>query len=256
MFPLKEPNKFSYNANTFYELRQGGRKMHKRWKCQVLALNLVMGMLCGCAQRSTPAVLELPTRELALAKTLEFPITLQESRLVVEKLMCYNGPYWEDGSGEIVENVAGLMLYNPTDRLIEFAAFSLEQEGKQLYFFVYHLPPQSRCLVLEYHKNACDPGAVTACTQLSIRWGYQELSREQMDYVGLGPLMTVINRDTRRLKHVTVWYKRYVQSEDYYLGGAVYSAHVFDLQPEEQRTISPEYYEAGSARIVGIELEM
>lgn len=229
--------------------------MHKRRKRRVLALSLVMGMLCGCNQTDTPVVLDVPSQEQAVVKSLEFPITVPESRLVAEKLIYYNGPYWEDGSGEIVENVAGLMLYNPTDRLIEFAAFSLEQEGKKLYFFVYHLPPQSRCLVLEYHKNPCAPGLVTDCTQLNIRWGYQEFSREQIDYVGLGSLMTVINRDSRQLKHVTVWYKKYVPSENYYLGGAVYSAHVFDLQSEERRDIYPEYYEAGSARIVGIELE-
>ena len=229
--------------------------MHKKWMVRMLLLSLVMGTLWGCDRTAPPAVPELPIRESVVEKTLEFPVTLPESRLVAEKLMCYNGPYWEDGSGEFVENVAGLMLYNPTDRLIEFGAFSLEQDGKRLYFFVYHLPPQSRCLVLEYYKNSCDPKLVTACSQLSIRWGYQEFTREQVDYVGLGSLMTLINRDARQLKHVTVWYKRYVQSEDYYLGGAVYSAHVFDLRSEERRNIYPEHYEAGSSRIVGVELE-
>ena len=230
--------------------------MHKRWKCRVLALSLAMSILCGCEQTATPVVLELPAREQAVVKSLEFPFTLPESRLVVEEIMCYAGPYWEDGSGEMVENVAGLMLYNPTDRLIEFAAFSLEQEGQKLYFFVYHLPPQSRCLVLEHHKNSCDPALVNDCTQLNIRWGHQEFSREQIDYVGVGSSMTLINRDARPLKHVTVWYKRYVPSEDYYLGGVVYSAHVFDVQAGQRCDIYPEHYEAGSTRIVGIELEM
>ena len=174
---------------------------------------------------------------------------------MAEELICYNGPYWEDGSGESVDNVAGLMVYNPTDRLIEFASFALEQGTQRLYFFVYHLPPMSRCLVLEYNRNSCDPGLVTACDELSIRWEQQEFSREQVDYVGLGPTMIIINRDARELRHVTVWYKQYIKSENYYLGGAVYSAHVFYLQPEERRSIWPEYYEAGCARIVGIELE-
>ena len=230
--------------------------MHKRWKRRVLALSLAMSILCGCEQTAAPVVLELPAREQVAVKSLEFPFTLPESRLVVEEIMCYAGPYWEDGSGEMVKDVAGLMLYNPTDRLIDFAAFSLEQAGKKLYFFVYHLPPQSRCLVLEYQKNSCDPALVTDCTQLNVRWGHQEFSREQIDYVGLGSSMTLINRDARLLKHVTIWYKRYVQSETYYLGGAVHSAHVFDLQSGEERNLYPEHYEAGSTRIVGIDFEM
>jgi hypothetical protein len=110
--------------------------------------------------------------------------------------------------------------------------------------------------VLEYNKNSCNPAAATACNELSIRWDQQEFSREQIDYVGLGSQMTLINRDSRQLRHITVWYKRYIKSEDYYLGGAVYAAHVFDLQTGERRTIWPEHYEAGCAKIVGIELEM
>ena len=77
----------------------------------------------------------------------------------------------------------------------------------------------------------------------------------QIDYVCFGPSMTVINRDTRQLDHVTVWYKQYVKSGDYYLGGKAYSAHLFLLQPEERRTLQPEHYHAGHARIVGIELK-
>ena len=97
---------------------------------------------------------------------------------------------------------------------------------------------------------------VTACQELCVRWDQQEFSREQVDYVGLGPLLTVINRDARELKHVTLWYKQYVQEEDYYLGGGVHSAHVFFLQPEERRFLTPEHYDAEHARIVGIKLEM
>lgn len=231
--------------------------MHKGWRL-VLGL-VVMGVLCGCdSQIHTPAPVmweQAAEAEQSAATPLEFPCVLPDSGLVAEKLVCYDGPYWEDGSGEIVDNVAGLMLYNPTDRLIEFAAFSLEQGTQRLYFFVYHLPPNSRCLVLEYNRSSCDPMLVTACDQLSIRWDRQELSREQVDYVGLGSMMTVINRDAQQLTHVTVWYKQYVKEEDYYLGGAVHSAHVFFLQPEERRTIWPEHYDAGCARIVGVEIK-
>ena len=108
--------------------------MHKRWKCRVLALSLAMSILCGCEQTATPVVLELPAREQTAVESLEFPFTLPESRLVVEEIMCYTGSYWEDGSGEMVENVAGLMLYNPTDRLIEFAAFSFISVANNLSF--------------------------------------------------------------------------------------------------------------------------
>lgn len=235
--------------------------MHRRGLRWTLVLGLVaMGILCGCDTRihtATPMVWEENTEgKQVRAMPLEFPVTLSGGTLVAEELVNFQGPYWEDGSGDLVENVAGLMISNPTNRMVEFASFVVEQAGERLYFFVYRLPPMSRCLVLEYNKKSCDPGLVTACQELCVRWEQQELSREQLGYVGLGPLMTVINRDARQLKHVTLWYKQYVQEGDYYLGGAVHSAHVFFLQPEERRTIQPEHYEADCARIVGIQLEM
>ena len=201
------------------------------------------------AQEDATAAKKPPTASVT------FPFSFPDSPLIAEELRCFQGQYWEDGSGDHVENVAGLMLYNPTNRMIEFASVAIQQAGQQLYFFVYRLPPNSRCLVLEYQKKPYISQAVTACRELCVRWGNQELSREQIDYVGTESVMTVINRDSGQLDHVTVWYKQYVASEDYYLGGKAYSAHLFFLQPEERRTLQPEHYHAGHARVVGIELK-
>ena len=225
-------------------------------KWQVVCMLLVMSLLCGCSSEIHTSVSALPEPEqLQSVVSLSFPITMANSTLVIEEMMNYYGSYWEDGSGDLVEGVAGLMIYNPTDRMIEFASFVVRQAEESLYFFVHHLPPMSRCLVLEYKRMPCQPQDVTECREICVRWDYQELSREQVDYVGLGPLMTIINRDGRTIDHVTVRYKQYVKEGDYYLGGVVYSAHLFFLQPEERRTIQPEHYKAGYARIVAVELE-
>lgn len=232
--------------------------MHRRWMRRTAAACAAALICTGCGapERSRDATEpQASAAPVQAAKEQIFPVTLPDSGLIAEELIRYRGQYWEDGTGDTVENVAGLMLYNPTNRMIEFASFALEEEGQTLYFFVYHLPPMSRCLVLEHDRKTCTPETVTVCRELCIRWDYQELSREQIDYVCLGPLMTVINRDARRQNHVTVWYKRYEKEGDYYLGGAAYSVHIFSLEPEERRTVRPEHYEAGSARIVGIELK-
>lgn len=230
--------------------------MGRRWLMGMLA---VMCALCGCSGRreESNVVVQNHATENTHDHTtaLTFPVTLSDSPLIAERLQSYEGPYWEDGSGDYVENVAGLMVHNPTDRMIEFASIAIRQGGEQLYFFIYRLPPNSRCLVLEYQRKPCVPQTVTACRELCIRWGSQEFSGEHVDYVGLGPLMTIINRDSRQLDHVTVWYKQYVKTEDYYLGGKAYSAHLFSLESEGRRTLQPEHYHTDNARIVGIELK-
>lgn len=223
----------------------------------IASLALVLCLLVGCDGQlpgNSPAVQEKTEGAQQPAIVLTFPVSQPDSGLVAEQLQPYSGPYWEDGSGEEVKDVAGLLICNPTDRMVEFAAFSVEQAGEQLYFFAYRLPPQSRCLVLEYGRKSCNPQSITACQELCVRWGTQEMSREQIDYVGLGPMLTVINRDDRQLGHVTVWYKRYDQEGEYYLGGAAFSVHVLLLLPEERRAVMPEHYDAGHARIVGVDV--
>ena len=232
--------------------------MRRKWLKNALIL-VVAWLLCGCACESETEVAVFQTNATGATQirpvSMTFPAALQDSRLVIEELRQYQGPYWEDGSGDFVEDVAALMICNPTDRMITFAAFAVETPEATLYFFAYRLPPQSRCLVLEYSRKSCDPQQALDCRELMVRWAAQELSREQINYVGFGPQMTIVNRDSSPLRRVTVWYKQYVPSEDYYLGGAAYSAHLFCVQPEEQRTVMPEYYDAAHARIVAIELQ-
>ena len=219
----------------------------------------VAWLLCGCAgEKSTEAAVfqTNPTQatpaDLVLAA---FPATMPDSGLIAEELRLYQGAYWEDGSGDFVEDVAALMICNPTNRMIAFASFAVDTPEGELYFFAYRLPPKSRCLVLEYNRKSCDPQKVLDCRELTVRWDTQELSREEVHYVGFGSAMTIVNQHSRELENITVWYKQYVASENYYLGGAAYSAHLFGLQPGQQRTVTPEHYDAAHSRIVAIELQ-
>lgn len=231
--------------------------MDRRWR--LLWLVLIVGFLTGC---DVPQEVPMPTANEKIQSVrqpvtaMTFPYEIPDSALVLESLECYSGPFWEDGSGKYVENVAALMICNPTNRMVEFAALAVEQNGQTLYFFAYALPPQSRCLALEYTGKKGTVQETRSCRELYIRWDTQTFSREQIDYLGLGTGMTIINRDGRQISHVTVRYKQYVQDGEYYLGGAVHRVHLFSLQPEERRTLWPEHYDASHARIVEIELEM
>lgn len=183
------------------------------------------------------------------------PYTLPGSGLIVEDVLSYDGVYPEDQSGDTVSQISALMLYNPSERMVDFGALALEKDGKQHYFFVYCLPPGGRCLILEKHRQPFTQGAITECRELSVRWEYQDLKREELNYLGFGQSLTIVNQTSRQQRHVTVWYKQYVHDKGYYLGGVAYSAHVFRLSPNEQRTLMPSHYDAGCCKIVGIEIE-
>lgn len=225
----------------------------------VLCLTLILG-ISGCSRQEAKPTFQpseaISAMEMAhTEKALTFPHALPDSGLIVEDLVSCSGVFRENGQDEAAENVAALMLYNPSERMVEFAAVSVEQGGRILYFFVYRLPPNSHCLIPEKGKSAFQDTALTACRELCVRWTYQELSRRQLDYLGVGKQLTIINRDSRQQEHVTVWYKQYVRDGDYYLGGVAYSEHLVFLMVDERRTVTPTYYEAGKAKIVSIRIE-
>lgn len=232
--------------------------MKGKWLWGILVFLWMGSCMMGCHAREASPVFaeaESTAATLASASGLGFPYTMSDYSLVAEGLRSYEGRYWEDGTGDEVRGVAALMLYNPTNRFISFGAFAVEQGGKQLYFFVYQLPPMSRCLILEKNRQAYSSQPVSQVRTLSVRWDYQEMSREQIDYLGFGPQLTIINRDPQQQKHVTVWYKRYEKKENYYLGGVAYAEHFFSLDTQEHRTVTPLHYNAGHAKIVAIKLQ-
>lgn len=226
----------------------------------ILLLAGLAGMLlCACGEKNAgpgegtallPILLEMSWEQ---EPSVTFPCTLADG-LVAEALTAYNGPFWEDGTGAEVSGVAALMLCNTGSRMIEFAAVTVEQGGRTLHFFVYDLPPGSRCLVAEWLRQSFSEEGIRVCQAGILRWSYQELSREEVDYLGTDEKLTVVNR-TARPQNITVRYKRYDKEGDYFLGGMAFSAHFFRIEPQKPKTLTPEYYHAGKARVVSVTVE-
>ena len=223
---------------------------------RIILLSLAVSVLLGCAGCRNTLDNTSIREESVEEEKLSFPCQFANSQLTAEKTVSYDGAFWEDGSGQMVADVAGLILFNPTDRMIEYAACVIQQGTRRLYFFVHQLPPNSRCLVPEFNKKSWDSQQITQCDLLSVRWSRQEFSREQIHYVGLGTRLTLVNRENREISGVKVHYKRYEKEGDYYLGGVAYCAYVHCLLPEEQRMLLPAHYDTSHTRIVGIELEI
>lgn len=225
----------------------------------ILLMAALAVMLCACEKKASvsleksaevPVFFGMPSEPGA---TVTFPCTLADG-LVAEKLAVYDGPFWEDGSGEGVSGVAALMFSNTGPRMIEFGAITVEQGGRALHFFIYDLPPGSRCLVAEWQRQSFSEEETQACRANVLRWGYQELSRDEVNYVGTDGKLTVVNR-TPKTRNIVVRYKRYDPEGDYFLGGMAFSAHFFGAEPQNPKSLAPQHYHAGKARVVSVTVE-
>jgi hypothetical protein len=222
----------------------------------ILLMAALAVLLCACEKKASASrerSVEAPTFFSDPEAAVAFPCALADG-LVAEKMITYDGPFWEDGSGEAVSGVAGLMLSNTGSRMIEFGAITVEQGGRMLHFFVYDLPPGSRCLVAEWQRQSFSEEVPQGCRVGILRWGYQELSREEVNYVGTDEVLTVVNRTTKT-QSILVRYKCYDKEGDYFLGGMAFSAHFFGAEPQTPKTLAPEHYHAGKARVVSVSTE-
>ena len=61
------------------------------------------------------------------APALEFPCVARGSELIVEKLLSYEGEFWEDGTNDYAVNIAALVVYNPAPFGIRKAELLIRQ---------------------------------------------------------------------------------------------------------------------------------
>ena len=185
-----------------------------------------------------------------------FPMALQYTALVVEKLSSYDGPWLEDGSEENVIGVAALLVRNTATVGIEYARITLMQNGRELVFDATYIPPKSSILLLEENKTLYSDAPVSKCRYRTVIPGDFDLSRRyvRIEEEGLGSLK-VTNLTQETMHCVRIFYKHHDLQADLYVGGITYSVVIPDLQPGETRLVTPYRYACGYALVAAVEVE-
>ena len=167
------------------------------------------------------------------------------------RLACYQGPFWEDGTGDTVTNVAALTVENTGGQMISQGAVVLEWEHRQLVFEVSAIPPGEKVLVLEQDRQALPAGFPDRC------YGWtQQIYPENMGHVTAEDsgesALVITNHTTDVIPVVTICYKSRARDRNLYYWGVSYSVEVRDLQPGEKRVLTPWRYICGSSDVVQI----
>ena len=142
-----------------------GRKI---WFYLLILLLGALGLLFWPKEhRHTPKAIipEQSVQEEIPTETTDFSLPYEPENwdLRVEKLICYDGPYIEDGTNAPVSGVAGAVLHNAGERGISFAVLAVEQGSRTTYFTVTWLPPGERVLVLAMQRGVYDSRPLTGC---------------------------------------------------------------------------------------------
>ena len=178
---------------------------------------------------------------------LYLPCDVEQTPLRILELRSYDGPFLEDSSCRNVEDVAALVLYNPSNKFLERGAVKVWQGERLMVFAFTCSPPGGRVLVLESNAKCYDSGRIKNC------WGWcvvkEELQTVQVEEVGRSAL-AITNLMQKTVGEITVHYKNYDPEEELYLGGISYSVTVYQVQPGHSVVVPAFRYLSGKSMVV------
>lgn len=212
------------------------------------ALTTIWVSTVGCCASATQAPLEAHTLQTD-TDSLPGEIDISCTPLVVKQLAAYDGKFFEDGSGREVVDVAAVMLYNSSDRLIPYAYLTVYTENCRYTFDAFMLPPKSSVLVPEKSAQKLTETAITDTFGWTTVQNAEQRPALDIREQGMGCLQ-IKNLSGKKVRELTVYYKNYIADGDFYVGGRAFSVCVEQISPGDTAVIFPDNYAAGYSRVI------
>ena len=178
--------------------------------------------------------------------------TPPEQQLICADYGLYNGVYVEDGSDQLVENVAALLVTNGSEQYLDLAKLTYDLDGEEATFMVTGLPAGTSCWVLEYSRKTAtaDTKFQPVNTITSFR---QEVvnTLEGVDLQFNGTMLKATNTTDHDLRELTIYYK-VLHEDGNYLGGITYMVNFGDLEPGQSAEKIAGHFQPDKTHIVRI----
>lgn len=210
-----------------------------------VSLCLLTGLVTGAAETYTQELETQPVPEL-----IALPCPVEGTELMLLELAEYEGPFYEDGSGEEVAGVCAAVIENRGGTTVYEGCVTLRDGGRELTFRLTWLPPGSKILVPEVGRKAFAQGEWISCTGWST--GIYPEYTGAVTALRLLDGISLTNHTTQTIGSVSVIYKRFDRESGMYIGGNAMSLEWTDLPPGTWMRDKPHRYERDSVRIVGI----
>lgn len=177
--------------------------------------------------------------------------------LEIEKFGSYTGIYMEDGSDEIVGNVAMILVTNTGEEYIQYAEVTVSCGGEEGFFTLSTLFPGESVVVLEQSRKAYADfsGEVNAIAEnVAVFSEAPILYEEQLKVQGLNGALNITNISDKDITEtISIYYKN--SSSDMLYGGITYRVQITGgLKAGEIKQIISDHFSDVGSRIMFITL--
>lgn len=145
----------------------------------------------------------------------------------------YSGKYVEDGSGDEVEDVFSVTLFNSSNKDYQLLDFSLLSGDEKYTFSAKTVLAGSKMILLESGRKAFDEKAEDFSVEINGITEFDEkpsVCPDELEINYTDNIINVKNISGKELKNVYVYYKGYENGA--YLGGITYRVSVGDIPPD------------------------
>ena len=177
------------------------------------------------------------------------PHKISCTSLCVNRVVSYDGPFYEDGTGREVMNIAALEICNFGDVVIPYACIMVTAGDEQYTFQATMIPVDTPVLVQEsgakpYFSEEIDKifgwNTVRKCKKIST----VSIVETAMDEI------SVTNNGAESVTGLKLYFRTYYSEGNLYCGGKAFSMDIPSLLPGETKKLYPEHYVSGYSHIV------
>ena len=205
------------------------------------------------APEDLPSSVTVPTNKDPNTGTsaVNFPCTIVEYGLVLEKMAPYSGMFVEDGTNANTENVAMLMVRNNGDFPVEYTQISVVYAEETLLFDISALPVGEVLVVQEKSGKSIPEGQASAATATVVQRAELTMSEKMVEVIDNGNnTLTIKNLTNQTIPSVRVFYKYYMENEEIFVGGIAFTVRITRLGAGSTITIQPSHYTSNTSRVV------
>ena len=192
---------------------------------------------------------EVPTQ----ADGVEFPLYLENDRLMIENVFAYDGmnPDCEYQEGK---SVAAIMVTNRSAGYLEQAEITLQQaDGTKVKFVVQELPADKAVMAFAVDNASATESTIWKNADCTASWLGEEKLPDGIEIKVDGMLVMVTNNTGRDLSKLNVYCRSPLGEE--YFGGVAYKYTVKKLNAGESATIEALDCLLGLAEVVRVTMK-
>lgn len=164
-----------------------------------------------------------PTEPVILEPVDTSPVTS-------EQFARFSGQFVEDGSDELVENVAAMLVTNHSGQFIDLCTLEYEIDGKTAIFVITGLPSGRSAWIMESSRMVVsDDAEFRYVDNVSALKNGVISSTDKITITSDGNMLTAVNNTSEKLEEVYIYYKT-LHTDGNFLGGITYLVDFGDLE--------------------------